>query len=213
MTTELPSNLSNLVGQYQDEKTYISSVNSSNQLARNQIILDELANVDIQEIIQFKLATQLSKNYILKYVKSNKVDLNTLNGIFNILLNHYSYEELLTPDKIDFRGDIQEAEHAVNVKELAQHFIYLSAILTTFDFYNPDVMKQKLGDEVFKEVEFADSNNGEYDADAGSLAEVFTEAYDLLLKQYPDIPTTISWDVNKELYIKVLKEYINGMNE
>lgn len=58
----LPSNLSNLVQSYQDEKAYIRNMNSINSLTRAETLANELQNIPTESVIKFKLARQLAEN-------------------------------------------------------------------------------------------------------------------------------------------------------
>lgn len=78
---KLPKNLNDIINDYK----YKENIKGKNSLARNKLILEELENIDIDEIIQFKLARQLAINYVKinKKIKNryNNVDISSLTGI------------------------------------------------------------------------------------------------------------------------------------
>lgn len=223
--TKLPENLSNLpaaiedlVQQYQDEKTYLTSVNSSNPLARNQIILDELESIDLQMILQFKLSVQLAKNYLKQYDNyiqrnNSKIDLNTLTGIFNILLNHYTYEQLLDFKSLIYKWVFQEAGNSASVGQLIDHLVLIARELNNTEFYDAGVMEKKLGRELHQKVLkiYRESVLNDDDSEELNVGEIFRKVYKIFLEENPMIADTISWDRNKELYIKYLEEHLTTL--
>lgn len=202
--TNLPQEITNLVGQYQDEKTYINSFQSSNPILRNQTILNELQGVDIQQILQFKLESQLAKNYLNQNRKRNDTisDSNTLNGIFDMLLNQYSYDQLLTPKLLIVN---LELESVGNIDDYIKHLLSLQRKFNTDELSNLELMKQELGQNLYNQTLKLLINNNFDEEDLGGF---FQDAYKQMLKEHPEIPATISWKVNKELYIQTLSTYV-----
>lgn len=104
--TSLPTNLQNLVGSYTDANVYTQQVTASNQLTRNQLIIDELTGISLDQIVRFKLATQLAENFLrkkpiiieprrnvsdIKY----KPDLDSVVSVFMNLLDFFSYDSMM----------------------------------------------------------------------------------------------------------------------
>lgn len=109
---KLPSNLSNIVSQYENSANYLT-LSNTNPLAKTQILADELSNVSLDLILQFKLATQLAtifepkyQNYLIELTEDDHLeeipvsrpDPQTLIGIFLPLLKVYPYEFLFSDD-------------------------------------------------------------------------------------------------------------------
>jgi hypothetical protein len=208
----LPKELSNIIDTYEDEEKYKESIKNMNPKIRNKLILDELENIDLDEIIQFKLARQLANNYIESYNKKYKkqklnVDIKSLTGIFLSLLEIYSYEELLNPTKIKNLKD-DDYENLIiwsSLDDYINNLIFNIKILAEPNYYDEDSIFKFFHETTFKKFEDIHRKYSPH----MEPSEVLRDAYEQILKQNPNIKKTTSWKKNIPLYEKYVLEELN----
>jgi hypothetical protein len=98
-SNNLISDLNNIINSYTDEKSHLESVDSKNSKTKAQIIAEDLPDVDTEMLLRLQYATSLSMKYrYCKYINNrnyNNINSKRLAGIFFILLNRYTYDEIL----------------------------------------------------------------------------------------------------------------------
>lgn len=193
MTSSLPSSLENLVLEYKDENTYKQNLNNSNPVIRDQTILDELANIGINEIINFKLARQLAINYLEIADYDINIDLSCLAGIFLSLLGTFSYEELLNPKEQGF----QIENLTISVDDYI--FLLLNSIQNKVtDYLSVTNISPKLTPDLRKRI--LDIYPSQRDEE-----QLYLEAYKLMIKEEPEVYSNVA--VNN--YMPELIKWIN----
>lgn len=200
MEQGLPPSLNNLVSEYQDEKTYRQNINTTNPLARSQILSDELAGIDLNDVIQFKLANQLADNYIdvnYKYDKS-KPARSTVASIFLQMLNIYTYDDLLDPKKIIIHDEIEDIVFD-NLYQYISRFINDQRALILDSLNDKEYILSKLSPRVVQKLKDSDVNPDDY-------YSILTDAYDNMLNN-KDVKFTISW----EHYLPLFESYIEAV--
>lgn len=128
---KLPNDISDLIGMYEEEEKYTNKIINTNPKVRKEIINEELENIELDHIIKFKLSMQLADNYIKK--QNKKIDPIVVAGIYLPLLNIYSYDELLNPNKdvvAEYNGYLEKVEEYIDIQ-----LIYLKSTANIF-FYN-----------------------------------------------------------------------------
>lgn len=225
---KLPANLSNIVGQYESSTNYLT-LSNTNPLARTQILVDELSNIDLDIILQFKLATQLANNFDLKHKKYLNLlmdeeellsipdihpDTKTLIGIFMPLLNIYPYEYLDSDQIFDtLPHPIQDyRSHQTYIKII----YYIEALIQDQEniifasLFDTDYVLGLLDFEYKKRLSGYDESKLQdifYWAYTNMKSRrLYSEDIEAELKKYPIIYTTISISN----YIPLFEKYIDA---
>lgn len=205
----LPNSLNNLVQEYSSSSTYVQNLSNSNPVTRDQTIVNELSNIPLDPIIQFKLATQLANNSVQtgayqKYIKwrsaqihrtiVSRPDPKTLTGIFFMLLNLYSYEALndLAEDFIVIQEGFVLLDDTVH--SIADYLYYLvdtqENIVKTVFIENTDYVLSLLDPKLPEIPE--------------DIIGIFNAAYTEMIQNEPNIYTTLP--VNN--YIEIFHKYV-----
>lgn len=172
-------------------------MNSVNSLARDQTILDQLQNIDIECITRFKLAHQLAEIYSSK---NCKISINILISNFILLLETYTYEELLNPELINIysRQDLNYD----NVDDIIKHIASLNKLCLTSLFGDQEAMKRRIGNQNFERVQkYAEEKKL-------TVTTVFKQIHMRMLQSCSDSST--NWTKNIKLYLYCLEEYLSG---
>lgn len=200
LSNYLPDNLVNIINQYLDEKVFIRTINKTNHLSRDQVLADYFKDVEIKYIANFKLAYQLSQEYFK--VDDNKISLDALIGIFTLLSEHYSYDELLDPISLQIVREFRK-ENIATIGDLIDRLAEYLKKMNYLDFQNLNLMRKILGSKLYLEA-------SKYClAEDTTLNILFSGVYNSLLGENPDIYITDSWLKHKELYIMTLENIIN----
>jgi hypothetical protein len=187
----IPEDLQNIMNSYANEEKYVKQITNTNPKARDKIIKEELENIDLDEIIKFKLARQLAMNYIQKEQK--KIDPSILTGFFLQYLNAFTYDQLLNDYKdleIYYGGYTRRFGLGVT--------LMIIATKSTADkiFFNDD--------ELYKNLSLSLVNR--LTKNTIPSYSLFENAKKLVVKNNPDIYETTS-------YIKFLSEFEKELNE
>lgn len=224
----LPVAIKDLVQQYSDEKVYTETMNSSNPLARKEILDLELQNIPISCITRFKLAMQLAEYYkdklnLLykrinrnnssalpdKNISNRNPDVETIFPAFYFYLEYYSYDQLLDLDSemID-RGSIQLIEDLIEratkntINQLYEDmFKVINA--DTIDELNPEIRDFATQVRKIDNLSLNKLNNSYFAFQGGN----------------PKVTTTLSWRRYQKEFLEYLKlsepskpKEFNGLN-
>jgi hypothetical protein len=150
--SSLPKELNDLVNQYEDEFKYTDAIINSNPIVKKDILYDELKDIDLKEIIKFKLARQLSIQYTnkSKAFKKNNREISIITGVFLELLNVYSYDELLDSKKLKINIDF-DAVKPNEIKNISEYIQYLFSLEKELNKPNFDDWKKEILPKFSKE--------------------------------------------------------------
>lgn len=224
----LPPTINNLVQEYKSATTYITNIQTKNKLLRDQTILEELSGVDLDDIIQFKLARQLAHNlitsngykiYMISLVRRRNVtrisrpDPKILTGIFYDLLDLYSYEALsdIAEDQLVIPEGFEMLETPVySIMDYIYEIILTRENIVRDIFNDPQerdylvgLLDQKIQDE-YNQV-FKYNSEGKIDA--------LVKAYHKMITENRSLYTTLPLVNYIELYSKYLLVEIKKAEE
>lgn len=212
--------ITDIINSYESEEKYVESIKNKNYITHTNLISNELENIEIDEIIQFKLARQLAINLKQKakekYEKNKgytpivlEADIKCITGIFLSLLNVYRYEELLEPENIknninsSYETEIEWKHLSDYIDKLIENIEYKC---TPFFYYWKSRILPAFDSRIIEEIEskilkYEQISEKEY----MEPSELFEDAYREMIKDNMDeIYVTINW----QKYIRTYQDYV-----
>jgi hypothetical protein len=208
LSEDLPQDLNNLIESYTTEEKYKDDFINSNTKAKKDVLFNELKDIDMDLIINFKLAKQLAENYIQNSNKKmyNYLNIQSLTGIFLPLLNTYKYEQLLNTEKLDV-PDINIQYNTEREKSISKYIFNLKEEFLYFNYPNRDkyktqilpLLNKQLSDRIIHAIKF-------YGKDRFDFGQLFGEAYIEMIMDKDKNNTSPHKHWSK--YIKIYEKYL-----
>jgi hypothetical protein len=200
----LPSDLNNLITQYVDEKEYQTQIKNTNKIQKNKIIEEELNDINIDDLIKFKLSMQLGKNWLKDVPINGSLEVNpvTIASIFLGCFNLFTYEQMLNyKDKklIIFLEPEESIPLLGYIDKITSAFVRTS----NNDFENDKIMFKSLNKNLANRIRKLNEDGDSY--------ELYLQAKNNLLSKkigiYEDTKYTDFLNLFEEELDKILKSY------
>jgi hypothetical protein len=193
-SNNLSSGIKEILESYKDEDGYISNTLPKNRENRLNILSEELKNISNENLLQYKLAHDLSEKWIDDY-KVTRCDVGTVSYIMGIQLTHYTYEEIY------------------NFIEKRDKDFHKQCVIKLYDVMKKNfivTIEESNISKILAKIYEVDNNikNLANTVDFTLISSIIMIAYGNMLNENIDIPYTLNWTKNiKKLLPYLYKEF------